>query len=123
MYDRFCVGIGVERVAASVEVFPQFLVIVDLAVENDPFFSVGAVHRLMPAGQVDDRQPAHREACSAVKIKSVVIRSAMTYRSVHAAKHIPVRGFTAAIYKTRNSAHSIEKPLAITIPELARRFA
>ena len=55
------------------------------------------MNRLMTALQIDDREAAHREAGAVTKIESVVIRSAMADRIVHAGEQIAVdlRAITA----------------------------
>ena len=54
---RFGVAVGAEAVAGAFEPAAQLAEVVDLAVEDDPDRAVFVGHRLMPAGQVDDRQP------------------------------------------------------------------
>src|SRR5437016_14471187 len=90
--------------AASFELFPQLSIVVNLAIENDPRRSIRIMDRLMAALQIDNREAAHREADAGAKIKSVVIRSSMADRVVHAGEQFAVylRAITAnnACYST-----------------------
>ena len=56
------VGAGAEAVASSLELGPQFAVVVDLAVVDEPVAAVRAREGLHPrVGQVEDGEPAERE--------------------------------------------------------------
>jgi len=60
MDDNFSVAVGVTG-AALFEPFAQFLEVVDLAIEDDPYSLVFVVHRLLPR-QDNDAQAAHAQA-------------------------------------------------------------
>ena len=63
----FGVGSGAEDVALGFELFAQFAVVVDFAVEGDDELAVGAVHGLRAAlGEVDDGQAAVAQGDAAV---------------------------------------------------------
>src|SRR5689334_4501380 len=84
--DRFGVAVGVESVAEIFQFGSKFEVVVNLAVENDPGSAIRVVNRLLPVGEIDDRQAAHRQTNPIAEIKSIVVRTAMTNSVVHARK-------------------------------------
>ena len=57
VYDDFRVRVRSKFVSAIFQFRAQFLEIVNFTVKNNPngFFRVG--HRLVPAGQINDRKP------------------------------------------------------------------
>src|SRR6185312_846007 len=56
--DDFGIAGGIEAGTFVLQFPAQFLVIVYFSVEDDPDAAVGAPHRLMAGGKIDDRQPA-----------------------------------------------------------------
>ena len=60
--DRLGVAVGRKTWPRALEVAPQLAVVVDLAVEDDPDGAVLVGDRLMAAFEVDDAEPAHRQA-------------------------------------------------------------
>ena len=60
--DHFGVRARPEVVPALLELGPQLLEVVDFAVEDDPDRLVGIGHRLVAAGEIDDRQPPETQA-------------------------------------------------------------
>ena len=83
MDDHFGVGVGAKDVAALLELGAQLLEVVDFAVEDDPDRLVGIGHRLMAAGEIDDRQPPEAEADRTLHEVALVIRAAMGDRISH----------------------------------------
>jgi hypothetical protein len=61
MYDDLGIRLGFEDMALAEEVVAKGLIVVDLAVEDDPDRAVLIGKRLVSPGQVDDRQPAKTE--------------------------------------------------------------
>ena len=59
------------------QLLADLAVIVDLAVEDDHEAAVGAVHRLVPAGDVEDREPTHPEPEAAVDERPALVRPAV----------------------------------------------
>jgi hypothetical protein len=80
------------------------LVVVDLAVEDNPSGAVFIRDRLMPGAQVDDAKPAHAEAATAININALVVWPAVANLIAHG----PDCGrLSAAVpqYKTGYTAH------------------
>ena len=83
MHDRFGVRVCIKLMSAFDQASSEFLIIVDLAVVDDPFCSVGIAYRLLPACQIDYRQPSHRKANIVFYVESVFVRAAVHDRAVH----------------------------------------
>ena len=86
--DAFGVALGAELVPRPFQPPPQVAVVVDLAVEDDPNRFVLVSHRLVAAGQVDDREPPKAEGDARLglirraeailgEVRSLVIRPPM----------------------------------------------
>src|SRR5687767_4593735 len=88
--DRFGVGPGPVGVPGGLQLFPDCLVVVDLAVEHDPDRAVLVRERLMPGGEIDDAQPSMAERGTMVGVEPRVIRSAMR-------EHVPHRSGTSLV--------------------------
>ena len=69
--------------AAPLEVATELLVVVDLAVEDDPRGPVLIADRLIPRQEVDDAQPAHPETHAGSEVHALAIRPAMSERGAH----------------------------------------
>ncbi len=108
MDDRLGVRMGVKPVAALLEVLTQLAVIVDLAVENDPLRTVLVMHRLLARGEIDDRQPPHREPDILMQVKTVVVRPAVNDRSIHRPEHLAVRRPPTHYLQIRRSRTCLE---------------
>ena len=65
----------------------QFLVVVDLAVEDDDDRAVFVEQRLLAGGEVDDGQPAVAEAHAGLEVQAAFVRPAVRLRLVHALQH------------------------------------
>src|SRR4029453_5407181 len=55
-------GISNKVMSAPLQISTEYLVVIDLAVENEVYPSILVVHRLMPPGEVDDSQTAEGQA-------------------------------------------------------------
>ena len=84
MHDHFRVALRLEHVAKRLQLGAQLAVVVDLAVEDDTDRAVLVEDRLVPAGQVDDRQPPHPEPDPPLDVDALVIGAAMHDRGAHA---------------------------------------
>src|SRR5215813_9509106 len=69
--------------AATLELVSQLTEVVDLAVENDPDHLLGIRHRLMAAGEIDDREAPEPEAERAGEEVPFVIGPAVRDRPCH----------------------------------------
>ncbi len=68
---------------ARLELGAQLAIVVDLAVEDHLHIAVDGRHRLMPAGEIDDRQAAHAEQRALVAEEAFVVRTAVPDHVVH----------------------------------------
>jgi hypothetical protein len=59
------------------------LVVIDLAVEDDPSAAVFIRDGLMPGAQIDDAEPAHAEAATAIDINAFVVGATMANLITH----------------------------------------
>lgn len=91
--------------AAAFEVFHQLDVVEDFAVERDPQRLVFVVHRLMPAADVDDREPHVPQRGLTVGIRAASVRPAMADRMQHSLEQRDVRPATVTPDKSGNPAH------------------
>jgi hypothetical protein len=105
MNDRFRVGIGIKPVTALFEIGAQLLKIINLAVENDRFGPIRIENRLLPAGEIDDREPAHREGDRFLLVKAFLVRPAMNDTAIHPLQNRAIRRAEARINKSDNSTH------------------
>ena len=85
--DDFGVAAGVEHVAERLQLRDQFLVVVDLAVEDDAHAVVFVVERLLAGGQVDDRQAPVPQADARLDMQAALVRAAMELGFVHPVQH------------------------------------
>src|SRR6185437_11791013 len=81
--QRFGIAVGGEAMALCDELASQILIIVDLAIENDPHRTVFVRERLVSARKIDDAQAAHADGALSIDIDSFVIGTAMTDLSAH----------------------------------------
>ena len=100
-----CGRTGAEVVAPGDQVFPQRLVVVDLAVKNHPQCAVFVGDRLMPGAQVDNAQPSHAEGASFLDMEALVVRTTVPDPVAHAFDEFR-SGLPVAADISRNPAHS-----------------
>jgi hypothetical protein len=87
------VGAGLEPMSQLRKEGTKALVVVDLAVEDDPDRAVFVGDGLMAALDVDDRQPPRREADSAVEKRSFIVRPPVGDGPGHGVEHQSLRPF------------------------------
>src|SRR3546814_9630835 len=68
----------------------QFLEVVDLAVVDDRDSAILVVHRLLAAGEVDDRKAAVTQPDAAVDEKAATVRPAVREAVGHRLEQVPV---------------------------------
>jgi hypothetical protein len=111
MNDYFGISIGVKAMTAGLEARSQFGKVIDLSIKNDPDRSIFVVDWLPAIRKIDDTQPAHSQASTAVNINPFIVRSAMYDRLTHA---MDIRCIDCiVIMDTDNacySAHSLLSP-------------
>jgi hypothetical protein len=103
--DALGVAAGAEAMAERLERLAQRGVVVDLAVEGDDEAPVVALHRLVAAGQVDDRQAAHAEAEVVLREDALVVRAAVHDGVAHRAHRRRTHGLTLAGVPAGDAAH------------------
>src|SRR5262249_32227107 len=83
--QRLRVGRGVELVAARDQIGAQFLVLVDLAVEDDPDAAIFIGDGLVAGIEVDDGEAAHTDGAAAIDIDAFLIGAAVANLAAHRA--------------------------------------
>ncbi len=104
--DDFGVRPGLEAVTALLELRAQLLEVVDFAVEDDPhrLFPVG--HRLVTAGEIDDRQATETQSEAARHQIPFVVRPAVRDGAGHRADHIRIDTITSSVVElSRDTTH------------------
>ena len=84
LHDHFGVAARAEAMAERRQLGPQFDIVEDLAVEDDPRRAVDIGQRLPAAIPVDDRQAGMGKACPRIAIEPLLVRAAMNERPGHA---------------------------------------
>jgi hypothetical protein len=87
-------------IAALREVRAQLRVVVDLAVVDDARRTVGVVHRLMPAAEVDDGEPPVAQSDRAVEEKTAVVGATVHEQVAHGRDVARVRGLPIQMQHT-----------------------
>jgi hypothetical protein len=88
--DCFSVAVCIEGVTEFLELVAELAIVVNLPVENYPGSSILIVNGLLPTLQIDYRQAAHAKADGTVKVKAIVVWTAMPDGSAHASYQRPV---------------------------------
>jgi hypothetical protein len=98
-------------VAAFLEVFTEFAIVVDLAVKNNPRGAVGVVNRLLPALEINDRKTPHRQPHAVAHIETILVRAAMMNGLVHTRQQLAIdrRAITANVSCYATHLFAIEK--------------
>ena len=102
--QSFGVAGGAELVPARHQIGAQFLVAVDLAVEDDPHRAILIGDGLVAGGKIDDTQPAHAEAAPAIHMHAFIVRTAMANLVAHGLYQRRL-GRLIETHKTGDSAH------------------
>src|SRR5687767_15956312 len=90
MNYNFGIGIRLELVAEILELFPDFFIVVDLAVKNDPGGAVLIGDRLLAGFQIDNRKTTHRHSDMPLDIEAILVRPAVADCLIHAIEQLPV---------------------------------
>src|ERR1044071_5898813 len=83
MDDGFGIAAGAILMAARSQVTAQFVVVVNLAVVNDPDAAVFVADGLVPGFDVDDAEAAHRQADTLAHVEAIVVRAAVDNLAIH----------------------------------------
>src|SRR5882724_9783614 len=94
-----------KPVSQSAELRPQLLEVVDLTVVGDPRRAVLGGHRLGPALEIDDGEPAVSEPDRSFDMKPFTVRAAVNQTVRHPPDGCPLDGRPASIQNTGNATH------------------
>ena len=109
MHNGFGIALGTVAMASGLQVPAQLLVIVDFPIEDDPNTFVFIVDRLMTGLNVDDAEPAHRQADICFGENSVVIRPAVDNLLVHSQQHFAIHSLVPVWREhTADSTHAVD---------------
>ena len=104
--QHFVVRAGLEAVALGLQLGAQLAVVVDLAVARRPERLLDIAQRLVAAGQVDDRQAAHRDAAIGVNVHALVIGPAMPRDVAHRRQGVGHNALAVEIENPVDAAHA-----------------
>jgi hypothetical protein len=109
--DDLGVAAGGKGVAAEDELVPQLDVVEDLAVERNPQGAALVGQRLLPHGQVDDREPRVRESGTSVAIEPELVRAAVAQGARHDPELVEIgrRKIRAPIHHAGDAAHGLRE--------------
>ena len=79
-----------EPVTGAFELVLELAVVVDLAVLDDDDGAVLVRDRLVAAGQVDDREPARRDADALLRVHALGVGAAMDERLRHRTQPVDI---------------------------------
>jgi hypothetical protein len=92
MQNHLSVGFGVKCMAFGGKLFPEFKVIVNLPIVDNPKVPVFISHRLGPLRRkIDDGEAAVTERDVVIGIKSLIVRATMLEAGGHARDKIVIR--------------------------------
>ena len=97
-----------ETVAATLQFNSQFLIVVDLPVEDDANASLCIEHRLMTSGQIDNGKPPKSQSDWPGDKVTLIVRSSVSDSIGHTPNHCWLDRLVARKIKlTANAAHII----------------
>ena len=98
--EHLGIGLRDERVSRRDQLLAQLAMVIDLPVLDDPDRRVFVVHRLMTAGEVDDRKPAHAEGDAVELLDTRIVRPSMDHRVAHSRHEVEPGGRFATSHST-----------------------
>ncbi len=104
MDERLGIAGSAELVAARDQAGAQFLIIVDLAIEDDPHGTVLIRDGLVAGREIDNAQPAHADTAAAIDIHAFVVGTTMANLVAHGLDMGRLGGLIET-HKTGNTAH------------------
>src|SRR5205823_6905911 len=108
--NSFGIATGAIAVSCGLKVGTQFLMVVNLAVEDDPYAFVLVGEGLMSGLHVDDAEAAHSQANAPLDEQAPVVRPAMNDLAVHCSQTLALNSRVAFRQKySANSAHKITR--------------
>jgi hypothetical protein len=103
------VALGVEDMAQRLQLGDQFLVVVDLAVEDHHHRAVFVEQRLLAGGDVDDGQAPVAEAQAGLDVQAAFVGPRWTARRSCGAARMST-GFAAGVEDAGDAAHGVAVP-------------
>jgi hypothetical protein len=94
---------GPESVTLLFKFGLQFLKVVNLTVENDREPIGASKHRLVPTGQINDREPAHAKRNFVVYKCPLIVWSTMRDHAAHSIQHFIRRALIAMLISTNET--------------------
>jgi hypothetical protein len=91
-------------VAALLQLRAQLYVVVDLTVEDRPDCAILIVDRLLPRGDVDNRQSTHPERYGLTRVEACVIRPTVSHDRGHPLEH----GTVGRAGEAADAAHALQ---------------
>ena len=84
MHENLGVAVGLETVASIDQHPSQALIVIYLAIVNDPYRAIFVMNRLVTAFEIDNRQATHSEDNVSILEKAMVVRPPMNDGIGHA---------------------------------------
>jgi hypothetical protein len=97
MNNGLGIAIGIEGVPKILELLAEFLIVIDLAIENYPGGLILIVDRLLAALDINDRQTPHSQSNVPIDIETIIVWPTVLDGHAHAREQGLVDGaFIAA---------------------------
>lgn len=107
MNNHLRIAVGVEVVAAALQLLAQLRKVIDFAVEHDPHTTIFVVNGLAAAGEVDNAEPAHAQADVSLRVDAFFIRTAMHNSLCHPANVFAASQVSLPADEARYPAHAV----------------
>src|SRR4051812_10524681 len=132
--DRLRIRGASKHMSLRNQASSEFLIVIDLSIENRPYRSIFVDGRLPSGFQVDDPKTPHPEADLRRDKKSVFVRTSMEQRRAHffnfgTTNRRPVQtddsgnsthGLISLVFQNHHARSSAEQQIVKLIPEIAR---
>ena len=113
MNQSFGVAVSAELMSLGDQILAQFLVVVDLAIEDHPDAAILVRDRLMTGAEIDDAEPAHPDAAGTVGVDTFIVGPAVADEVAHR-PHVCNLRVAIPKEKSRDPAHSIRNAITPT---------
>ncbi len=101
-----CVGLRVEPVAPRFQFLPEFRVVENFSVKDDPNGPVLVVNWLISASKIDDAQPGMGQPCNAIPVNAGCIRAPVAQQTDHTTEKTFLRCRSSEVYDASDAAHN-----------------
>jgi hypothetical protein len=103
--DRLRIAGRPQCVPAPLEIAPQLLVVVDLAVEDDPDGPVFVRDRLGAVIEIDDAEAPHADRHAVADVHTLIVRASMRHDAAHGTNLVLVNGLPVPANYACDAAH------------------